>query len=469
MTAPVREGTILAGKYRVERVLGAGGMGVVVAANHVQLEEQVAIKFLLPDALENAETVARFGREARAAVKIKSEHVARIIDVGTLDSGAPYMVMEYLEGMDLAQWIAERGPLSISNAVDFVLQAGEAIAEAHTLGIVHRDLKPSNLFVARRPDGGTSIKVLDFGISKIVGPHGLVGDLTRSSAVMGSPLYMSPEQLRSSKDADARSDIWSLAVIFFELVTGRLPFAAESLPELVHQITAGDAIALGGLVPGTPAALQRALAKAFQKDRELRFQTVEELCVELLPFGSRRSRISAERISGVLRAAGMSGTSLTVPPSSNPHPLGGTTNGGWGSRAKQLPGSKAALVALSTLAVIGLIAITTRKSAVPPAALNVSAAPSDIRVLARATIPTPVAPPSMPPTLTAQSGGAVVTPASDAPIQLSALPLEPRTAVPVAKHAAAQKSQGAAPAANACNPPFTLDARGIKRLKPGCI
>src|SRR6202167_5914469 len=190
--AGVREGDILAGKYRVERVLGIGGMGVVVAAHHIQLDEKVALKFLLPDALHNSDAVARFAREARAAVKIKSEHVARVSDVGTLPNGAPYMVMEYLDGVDLAAWLHERGTLPIEQAVDFVLQACEAIAEAHALGIVHRDLKPANLFCIRRADGNLSIKVLDFGISKVTTPgapaHGV--DMTRTNALVGSPLYM---------------------------------------------------------------------------------------------------------------------------------------------------------------------------------------------------------------------------------------------------------------------------------------
>src|SRR5512146_2483854 len=204
----VREGDVLAGKYRIDKILGAGGMGVVVAAHHLHLDEKVAIKFLLFEALKNAEVVARFAREARAAVKIKSEHVARVSDVGTLENGSPYMVMEYLEGDDLSHLLAARGRFAVGEAIDFVLQACEAIAEAHVLGIVHRDLKPANLFCIRRADGRLSVKVLDFGISKMntVGAGGAASStggrdqsMTRTSAIMGSPLYMSPEQLQSSK------------------------------------------------------------------------------------------------------------------------------------------------------------------------------------------------------------------------------------------------------------------------------
>src|SRR6188768_2962187 len=204
----LREGHVLAGKYRIERVLGQGGMGVVVAATHLQLGERVALKFLLPQAIHNPEAVERFAREARAAVKIKSEHVARVSDVGLLESGAPYMVMEYLEGYDLSTWLQQRGPLPVEQAVEFILQACEAIAEAHALGIVHRDLKPANLFVIQRADGVLSVKVLDFGISKATGLIGS-GDMTTTSAVMGSPYYMSPEQMGSTKDTDTRADIWA--------------------------------------------------------------------------------------------------------------------------------------------------------------------------------------------------------------------------------------------------------------------
>src|ERR1700722_2893905 len=194
-SAGVEPGEGLAGKYRIERVLGAGGMGGVVAAHHIQLDQRVALKFLVPEALLNPGSIARCAREARAAVKIKSEHVARVSDVGQLENGAPYMVMEYLEGLDLSTWLRDRGALPVEQAVDFVLQAGEAIADAHALGIVHRDLKPANLFCVRRSDGQLTIKVLDFGISKLTTGGALVPDMTRTSAMMGSPYYMSPEQM----------------------------------------------------------------------------------------------------------------------------------------------------------------------------------------------------------------------------------------------------------------------------------
>mgnify|MGYP001062724726 FL=1 len=220
----VQPGDLLAGKYRIERVLGRGGMGVVVSAVHEALDERVALKFLLPEALANQEAVQRFLREARAAVKIRSEHVARVTDVGTLESGAPYMVMEYLDGVDLARYLESRGPLPVPEAVEYMLQACEALAEAHALGIVHRDLKPANLFRIERVDGTPSIKLLDFGISKVIA-HQVA--LTQTSSMLGSPLYMAPEQMTSSKHVDARADVWALGIILFELVTGEPPFQGD--------------------------------------------------------------------------------------------------------------------------------------------------------------------------------------------------------------------------------------------------
>lgn len=301
MNTTVREGEVLAGKYRVDRVLGVGGMGVVVAAQHLELDDRVAIKFLLPETLGNAEAVARFAREARAAVKIKSEHVARVSDVGKLDNGAPYMVMEYLQGSDLSGWLSERGPLPVEQAVEFTLQASEALAEAHALGIVHRDLKPANLFVIRRPDGGLSIKVLDFGISKMsLGGGSGDGSMTKTSAIMGSPIYMSPEQIQSSKDVDARGDIWALGVILFELVTGHAPFGGEHMAELIYRIISTPPPPLGTYRTGISPELERVIFRCLEKDRGQRFGSIAELALALLPFAPARAAVSVDRIAGVM-------------------------------------------------------------------------------------------------------------------------------------------------------------------------
>ena len=298
----VKPGDVLAGKYRVERVLAVGGMGVVVAAHHIQLDERVALKFLLPDALANAEARSRFVREARAAVKIKSEHVARVSDVGELENGTPYMVMEYLEGRDLAATLEEEGVMHPEQAVEFVLQACEAIAEAHVLGIVHRDLKPANLFSIRRADGLLSIKVLDFGISKVTTKGAPGHDMTTTSALMGSPLYMSPEQMTTSKQVDARTDVWSLGVVLFELLTGRVPFDGESVTELAVKIATAPAPRLREYRPELPVGLEPVVMRCLEKDRERRFQDVGGLAAALANFGPQRARGSVERIARTLAA-----------------------------------------------------------------------------------------------------------------------------------------------------------------------
>jgi serine/threonine-protein kinase len=309
MAAP-DPGTVLAGKYRVDRVLGEGGMGVVVAATDLQLERRVAIKFLLPDYAQHHEASQRFLREARAAVKIQSEHVARVIDVGTMDGGAPYMVMEFLEGRDLAALIDELTVLPVDEAVAHVLEACDAIAEAHSVGIVHRDLKPANLFLARQPDGSSRIKVLDFGISKamMTNTTGIDPSLTRTSSMMGSPLYMSPEQMKSAKHVDPRTDVWALGVILYELLTGKPPFYAESIPELSAKVLLEEPESIRATRSDVPEALEAAVKRALAKEPAARFPTVADFAHALAPFGPARTRTNVERASRVLKISG-----LTVP------------------------------------------------------------------------------------------------------------------------------------------------------------
>lgn len=292
----VFEGQILAGKYRIEQILGKGGMGVVVAATHVQLEEKVALKFLLPEALTNEEAVRRFEREARAAVKIKSEHVARVIDVGTLETGSPYMVMEFLEGCDLGEYVARNGVLEPQAAAECLLQACEAIAEAHALGIVHRDLKPANLFRIVRADGTPSIKVLDFGISKVMAE----GGITKTSSMMGSPYYMSPEQMTSARTVDARTDIWALGVILHELLTGRVPYEGDTIPEICVQILQAPVPQLSATRPDLPDGLDQIIACALKKERDERYPDVAAFAHDLAVFCPQTGRSSSERIARVL-------------------------------------------------------------------------------------------------------------------------------------------------------------------------
>ncbi len=317
-----RVGDILHGKYRVDRVLGAGGMGVVVAATHLQLDDKVAIKFLLPDAAKSADVVSRFEREGRAAAKIKSEHVARVIDVGKLENGAPFMVMEFLNGKDLADTIEHQGALPWPAAVEYVLQACEALAEAHAAGIVHRDLKPANLFLIQRADGSPCIKVLDFGISKMVGSLSMPG-MTKTTAVMGSPLYMSPEQMKSSKDVDHRTDIWSLGSILYELLSGNPPFIADTMPQLCLMILQEPPAPLSQVRHDVPPQLEAVIRKCQEKDPNHRYQNVAELSAALAQFVTGRARLSAERIADVFRTSANRGSSM--PGGATPAPPAGYT------------------------------------------------------------------------------------------------------------------------------------------------
>jgi len=287
----IEPGTLIAGKYRVERTIAAGGMGVVLGARHDTLGNPVAIKVMLPDAVAQEGAQDRFLREARAAAHLTSEHVVRVFDVGTLDSGLPFMVMEHLSGKDLAAILAERGPLPFADAAAYVLQVVEGLIEAHQQGVVHRDLKPSNLFVLAR---GGRLKILDFGISKIVSPNGPISsaDAVRTStqALMGSPMYMSPEQVRSTKNVDRSTDIWSLGVIFTELLTAKMPFEAESIGAVFARILTEPIPLVTKARPDVPKALAAVIARCLDRDPEKR-PTAAQLKKLLAPFASAASRV----------------------------------------------------------------------------------------------------------------------------------------------------------------------------------
>ena len=297
MDLPVPLGHVIGNKYRVDSLIGSGGMGVVAAGYHLELEQPIAIKFLNVDKEVCAESAERFRREARTAARIHSEHAVKVFDSGVIGDGAPYMVMELLEGNDLGQELARQGPLPISLAAHYLLQAIDAIAEAHAMGVVHRDLKPGNLFLARGADGTRSIKVLDFGISKSVARSSDIV-LTRTASMIGSPLYMSPEQMRSARDVDSRSDIWSLGAILYELVSGEPPFPADSIPELCVAVMNDPLRPISVLVPTAPSSLDALLARCMSRNLAERFATAADLADALAEFapGSRRYAERARRL-----------------------------------------------------------------------------------------------------------------------------------------------------------------------------
>jgi len=490
-----QEGAVLAGKYRIEKILGVGGMGIVVAAHHLQLDEHVAIKFLLPEALSNTEAVGRFAREARAAVKIKSEHVARVIDVGTLENGSPYMVMEYLDGSDLGAMVQQQGALAVEQAVEFVLQACEAIAEAHGLGIVHRDLKPANLFCVRRADGLLSVKVLDFGISKVTAMGGSAPDvrMTSTSAVFGSPLYMSPEQMLSARDVDTRTDIWALGAILYELLTARSPFDGTTLPEVFGKISSQAPPPVRNSRPDIPLSLESVILRCLEKDRANRYMNVAELAIVLAPFAPKRARASVERISRIIQNAGLSASVLALPPSSN---VGdktlavAQTDATWGQTKPPAAGRGRWIFAgtVGLVAVVGAAAfLVIGKSS----ATQGQAAPSHDVPVQAATGPSVAIATALPVTTVAS----VATTIAIVPVPEAGLPPAPKAkpavspdvtnklatgAKPGADHAAASTTKPAAKAETlvaappatpkpACRQKFTLDSEGNKHFKPECM
>jgi serine/threonine-protein kinase len=500
---------MLAGKYRVERVLGHGGMGVVVAAHHVQLDTKVALKFLLPDMLKNREAVARFTREARAAVKITSEHVARVLDVGVLDTGAPYIVMEFLEGGDLAVWLRQRGPLPLEQAVEFVLQACVAVAEAHSLGIVHRDLKPANLFCIRRSDGQLLIKVLDFGISKLVDaargsePPGV--SVTRTSMVLGSPLYMSPEQMQSAKAADAQSDIWALGIVLYELLSSRVPFDGEAATEVAVKVALHQPPSLRERRPDVPPGLEGVVFRCLEKDKQRRYRNVAELALALLEFAPKDARALVERITRIIRAAGLSTSAPAMPPSL-PQPgtllAAGIAAGTSAPVSSTEPPTRVPVrhtgmiigVILAGLLILGGAGVLLVRAAVGHGAAGGAAASAPILP----TTPTAQQPPPSPSAAAVASLSSPSAPVPDGASALSTPPvLEPVVSPLVAEAGASMRPppgmshpaviphsgggpqtspavqpQGAQPPGQSvspnCDPPYRLDDQGHKHFKPEC-
>jgi serine/threonine protein kinase len=292
----VKPGMVIGGKYRVEREIGRGGFGLVVRAVHLQLHQPVAIKILTEgegNDVDWNQDAARFSREAKATAALRGEHVVRILDVDALESGAPYIVMEYLEGQTLHHATHSRGPLSLREVVDIGVQMCAALAEAHGAGIVHRDLKPANVFLAKTPTAGTVAKVLDFGVSKM-GGSGNSHALTRTGAVIGTVAYMAPEQMLDAKRVDGRADLWSVGQIMYEALTKQLPFGPQAAPTLVNSILTKPAIPITTLRPDLPPQLDAVLMRCFEKEAERRFQTASELGMALAELGSPASRPAVE-------------------------------------------------------------------------------------------------------------------------------------------------------------------------------
>lgn len=478
-------GTTIDDKYRIERVLGAGGMGVVALAHHIKLGQPVALKFLLPSASRQPQAVARFLREARAAAGIQSEHVARIMDVGALSSGAPYLVMEFLRGHDLAELLKTRKRLGMAQTVDYLLQASEALAEAHALGIVHRDLKPANLFLAMRADGSPLVKVLDFGISKMTDTSGENADpaLTATATVLGSPQYMSPEQVRSTRDVDARTDVWAIGAILFECLTGQPPFQADSLGGLFAKILCDEPTPFQRLRPDVDPAFAAVIARCLEKSLERRFATMVDLALALAPFASEMGAISVQRISRVGRRGLMSKSTIGAPPQP-PSPVGDATTQvlvpptpvvptgtAWGA-TQQDPARRQVTMKWLAGGVAGLGVLTAITAAVlrlvAPGSLGDGtsespAAPASFGTPAETVHPvdSPMAPSTQP------APGASASAAAPTPTASSHAP---QSAPSVTRAPARPAHRTPAPGASTdCTPPYTILPDGTKYAKPECL
>ncbi|MBN1609682.1 MAG: protein kinase [Polyangiaceae bacterium] len=409
---------LIDGKYVVERVLGSGGMGRVLAARHAKLGHRVAIKVIQSTISRSPDLVVRLVREGQAAARLRSEHSAKVLDVGELEGGWPYLVMEYLEGMDLSALIAHNGPIPLERAVDYILQASEAVAEAHAVGIVHRDLKPANLFLATDAYGSPTIKVLDFGISKLAEPstaNVAVSSLTKTATVMGSPLYMAPEQMRSARQADERSDIWAFGATLYELLTGECAWSATTLQEVCMKVAVDPAPRASDRVGDLPEAIDLVIARAMSKDPAQRFQSVAEFAASLVPWGGQTA---THRLAQIERLSGRIGTDAAVgdrfaetmelqpsqlvggvpPTTARDEALTGGTSRAWGNTKQREPVADVPLNAFPVrAAVFGGLALLAAGGAVfwglrskPPTDVSPAAAP------ARSSPPSAERPPPIP-------------------------------------------------------------------------
>jgi serine/threonine protein kinase len=358
---------VIGGKYRVEREIGRGGFGVVVRAVHLQLHRPVAIKILTEgegNDVDWNQDAERFRREAQATAALRGEHVVRILDVDALETGAPYIVMEYLDGHTLHHVTHSRGPLSIQEAVDIAIQTCAALAEAHAAGIVHRDLKPANVFLAKVPQVGTVVKVLDFGVSKM-GGSGNSHALTRTGAVIGTVAYMAPEQMLDAKRVDGRADLWSVGQILYEALSKQLPFGPQAAPTLVDSILTKPATPISALRPDVPPQLDGVLMRCFEKDAERRFQTASELGAALADFATPRSRPALEYLFHAPPPGGAAAPGPNPPPRISRHtypapfvPVG--------KRRSNAPLIAALAIAMVALGLVALVVFMKNESPAPP-------------------------------------------------------------------------------------------------------
>jgi serine/threonine protein kinase len=298
-----RIGALAAGKYRVVRLIGRGGMGSVYEAQNVAIGKRVALKFLRAPAGADASVRSRFHREARLVSAIESAHIVQIFDTGETDTGEPFLVMEFLQGEDLASRIRRLGRLGVQNAASIAAQALRGLKRAHAAGVIHRDLKPHNIFLIDGEDGKTHVKIVDFGLSKLLNADGDKGSflltqdpLTRAGTPVGTPFYMSPEQIEALDDIDHRTDLWSLGTILYESLAGTPPFSETSFARLVIAICHRDPTPIASLVPDLPVLLARVVGRAMTRDRAQRYQSADDFLTELIDASPDLERSQASQL-----------------------------------------------------------------------------------------------------------------------------------------------------------------------------
>ncbi|HYO96141.1 MAG TPA: protein kinase [Polyangiaceae bacterium] len=427
--AQFEPGDLIAGRYRIVSLIGVGGLGRVYLARHIELDSEVAMKVLRQEVAERPEAVQRFSREAQASVRLRSERVARVFDVGTHD-GTPYFVMEYLRGCNLLE-LKQQDSVDVPTLCEFFIQACEGLAEAHAQGVVHRDIKPENLFVVRDANGWRSLKIFDFGISKfsLTGKHSDI-DISgrRTELMMGTPLYISPEQIRSTRDVDHRTDLWSLGVVMFEVLSGgMLPFREDGeITALIAEVLEAPHRSLADVAPDVPEGLAAIVDRCLVKDREARYQTAAEVALDLLPFAPARARASAERAVAAMQVAGLMPLNADLGSARTSHPSLMRSS----SRPPAPPTMAAAMPApVAAVTAAPLVSAPATTTPAPPMAAPVVAAPA-------VTAPVVAAPAVSAPAVTTApvvAAPVVAAPAVSAP---SAPPLTPPAvftpAVPVA-------------------------------------
>jgi hypothetical protein len=471
-------GLVLLDKYRVISTIGVGGMGVVISAEHLSLHSKVAVKFMLPALVAHDSVVKRFVNEARAASRIQSEHVARVIDVGQMkgeglpEEGVPYMVMEFLQGKDLSLHVRAGKRFAVAEAVDYVVQASEALAQAHKVGIIHRDIKPANLFLAEY-EGRKVVKVLDFGISKILDEEPQEMNLTKTTTVLGSGLYMSPEQMRSAKNVDFRTDIYSLGVCLYELLTGTQPFTAETFSELVVKVNIDPPTPLRQYRPDISEEFAAALEKAYARKPDDRYQTIQEMVAALGTFADASTAKAVRTVQGIT-IAGTVPTPRSALGSGAEHPLAGTAGAltaSSGAANGKTGTSKGLLVAggVAALALVVGAIVFARSGGTPPPAPAASSTPSTAAPTIAETAPSASAIEVVATAVPTEPSAEV---AADAPTASAAVAGEatapPATTTKATPRATATASAGTAPTvtATAAPPPPPPPPKCVTKRDP---